>query len=141
MAKLTEAFLEFIQDLKNVTKTILKSDYTNEEIQKEFLKTKDVDINDLHIFDIDVGRIYKDLSASSKKAVENHLRLLRNLVSEEQLGMIPLAGLINNTNLEKIAAIVSSYKESSDSIVDVLRKVVNSDEFEKVAIDLTKGLP
>lgn len=148
--KLISAFKEFVDDLKNVTNQQFKFSYTHDEIKTEFEKTENIDISSLFIFDIPVGKIYQCAGSNSKIAIENHLKLLRRLSlptdnnddgSHQDINnnLLPIANALNSNSLEKIATLVSEHKKDSDSVVDVLRKVVNSREFEKVALDLTKN--
>jgi hypothetical protein len=143
-SKLLTAFKEFVDDLKNVTEKSVNTNRSHDEIKSEFEKTKNVDISSLKIFDLQVGKIYQSSGNNSKQAIENHVSLLRRLASadddqQQDLTMLPMASVLNSTNLEKIAALVSNHKQNSDSVVDVLRKVVMSNEFETVANDLTKN--
>lgn len=139
--QLLTAFKEFVEDLKNVTRQPLHSSYNHDEIKNEFEKTKNIDINSLQVFDIPVGKIYQCSGSNSKQAIEKHLELLRRLSTEEkeESSMLPIGDILNSTNLEKIASLVNMHKGNSDSPVDILRKVVNSQEFEEVAADLTKN--
>lgn len=176
---LTQAFSEFIQDLKNVDPKISIPNCSHEDIQKELNRVKSVDLKSLIIFEIPVGHIYKkDTNPNTKRAIYKHLELLNKLVLQPKstlkeievtndggyevqrrveqndlpqrdllqgdinsniLNTLPISNVLTPDNLNKIASLVTQHKQDSDSIIDVLRKVVNSTEFEKVAMDLTKG--
>jgi hypothetical protein len=146
---LTEAFGEFLEDLKNVDSKIVTIIPTHEEIKSELLKVKNVDMKNLFLFDISVGQIYSTSGTNTKKCIFKHLEVLNKLCDEPKicvpdttdlLNSLPIANVLTSGNLDKLASLVSQHKQDSDSVVDVLRKVVNSPEFEKVTADLTKGL-
>jgi hypothetical protein len=140
--KLHKAFNEFLIDLKNVTKQQFRSNHTYDELKNELEKTKDVEIGSLHFFDIPVGKLYQSSGAHSKQAIEKHVEFLRSFLNNENdtipLNVLPIANILNSSSLGDIAELVSAHKESG-SVVDILRKVVNSPEFDKIALDLTKN--
>jgi hypothetical protein len=136
--KLNIAFKEFIDDLKNVTKQQLRTDYTSEEIKKEFEKTERTDINYLQIFDIPVGKIYQCSGTASKKAIEKHIQLLQNLSKDEtkSLDILPIANLLNSDNLNKITDLITSHKQETDTVGTLIKKVANDPNFEGLANDM-----
>jgi hypothetical protein len=145
---LTEAFREFIDDLKNIEPITVK-EFTHDTIKDEFEKIKDDDLSSLQVFDIPVGEIYSRAGSNSKRAIFKHLELLTKLSKSEKevlkqdadqlMNMLPVSNVLNTENLNRISDLVSQHKQSTDSVIDVLRKVVNSQEFEKITSELTKG--
>lgn len=152
---LTKAFQEFLDDLANVAPIDTKlRQMTHDEIVvivREEIEEKKA--NDIKL--LNLGKIYMSSNSKTKRAILNHLNNLKFLteeIAEEIIDEIAtssstpddlatlLPQVLNHDNLQRMADVVSRHKGNSENVVDILKNVVNSEEFEVIAKDLTKNL-
>lgn len=155
---LTKAFQEFLDDLTNVIPQLdLSEEKTHEEIVDIIRQEiKDKKTNDIKF--LNIGKIYIDSNAKTKKAILSHLNHLKALSEKpkEEIEDLPESGekalacsdelamllpqVLNQSNLQKMADVVSRHQGKGENVVEILKNVVNSEEFEDLAKDLTKSL-
>lgn len=152
---LTKAFREFLDDLSNVVP--LNNNNLQEKSHDEIVKIVKEEIEEKKTNDIkflNIGKTYMNSNNKTKRAILSHLNNLKILSKEnpeeitEDIATIStsdelatlLPQVLNHDNLQRMANVVTRHKGNSENVVDILKNVVNSEEFEELAKEFTKSL-
>ena len=146
---LTKAFDEFLDDLANVS-TIDKTLYKKTHDEVAELVKNELGKKTNEITFLDIGKIYPKSNDKTKHAILSHLNNLKLLAEEspsvieptppttDELSLL-LPKVLTEENRQRIANVVSR-NNSNENIVDILKNIVNSKEFEEIAKDITQTL-